>query len=398
MRSQRAAAWCIVLSLIGLGVAGYLSALHIGLMRGELLGEVFCGGSGVFNCHAVTASSWGSLLGMPLSLWGAIGYCAALGLSILALQEGQWPAHAMTLLLGLGLLFLAFDLFLLGVMIFVLKAFCLFCMITYLVNFLIVVLAARSLQQPWIQALGRIDASLSALVPSSRRPAAWFFWGIVFIGFGAVASLHAATIYVNRGTFGSLQKQMTEYIQKQVPTPPDTGGRPMKGNPKGALKIVEFSDFLCPVCQRAAKMNQIILTGNRNTVMIVYKHFPLDSTCNEKLSRNVHPGACQVAAATVCAHQQGKFWEFHDKIFEEGHDYKAVNLESDADRLGLDVGKFSACMASGEGMRVVKEDIEEANKLGVTSTPTHFLNGIKLVGLLTPDRFEEFSTAILNTK
>ena len=75
-----------MLSLIGIGVAGYLFFLHLGLLRGELLGGAVCG-TGAFNCHAVTAGPWGSFLGVPLSLWGILGY-----LTIFALSSGRPPA------------------------------------------------------------------------------------------------------------------------------------------------------------------------------------------------------------------------------------------------------------------------------------------------------------------
>ena len=65
MRMQRGAAWCLVLSLIGLGLAGYLTVLHLGLLRGELLGGAVCGASGALNCHVVTGGPWGKVLGMP---------------------------------------------------------------------------------------------------------------------------------------------------------------------------------------------------------------------------------------------------------------------------------------------------------------------------------------------
>ena len=73
MLSTRGSSWCVLFGVVGLGLAGYLVYLHLGLLRGELLGGPACG-SGAFNCHAVTAGAWGTVLGVPLAFWGIIGY------------------------------------------------------------------------------------------------------------------------------------------------------------------------------------------------------------------------------------------------------------------------------------------------------------------------------------
>ena len=97
MRATRALGLCAALSLIGIGLAGYLTFLHFGLMRGELLGGAACSGTGAFNCHAVTGGAWGSWLGVPLSLWGILGYVAILTSCILATLSGSAVADAAAL-------------------------------------------------------------------------------------------------------------------------------------------------------------------------------------------------------------------------------------------------------------------------------------------------------------
>ena len=397
MRTQRGVVWCLPLSLLGIGLAGYLVFLHLGLMRGELLGGAVCGGSGVFNCHVVTASSWGSFLGMPLALWGVVGYVTVLALSLLGLQSSEWATHALILIFALAVLFVGIDLVLLAVMAFVLRFYCLLCLVSYVMNLVLLVVSGRSLERPWPRAMSELGASLGALVPSSRRPATSLFWGIMLVGLLGSAGVAASTTFVSRGSLGSVRKQMREFVSKQPRVSVEVTNDPTLGPSHAPLQIIEFSDFLCPACQRASKMNTIIVASHRRDAAFIFKHFPLDSSCNEKISRMVHPGACRVAAASECVHLQGKFWPFHDLIFEQGQPYNVVNLEGDVERLGVDMSQFRACMESGQGLEAVKRDIAEAGKIGVVSTPTYIINGLPVVGGIQPIMFEDFVAVLQET-
>jgi len=377
------------LALAGIGVAGFLLYLHLGLMRGELVGGAACGTGGAFNCHAVTGSAWGSFLGMPLALWGLIGYVAVVALSLLARQSAEWAGHAVTLIAVLALAFVAIDLVLFALMLVVIRFLCPLCLVSYGINLGLLIVAARSLERPLLHTVRSTGTALGQMWPSSRRPATWLFWGMVLVGSGAAVSLHLASLYVSRGTLGSAQKQIREFVGTQTPVAVDVSGDPRIGDAAAPIQLVEFSDMLCPACQRASKLNTVILANHRRDTSFVFKHFPLDTACNPSIQRNVHPGACQVAAALECAHLQGKFWPFHDLVFEDGHNYRPAHLETDARSLGLDVQQLQSCLASGRGLEAVKRDVAEGGKVGVSSTPTYIINGFRVPGLLSPSTFDD---------
>lgn len=395
MRTTRAVWICILLALIGLGISGYLAFLHIGLLRGELLGGAACGGGGAMNCHAVTGGPWGTWLGMPLALWGMLGYIGILGLGLLGLQSSESAARTQTLIFLLALAFVLADAALLVLMVVVIRFYCLLCLLTYAVNAALLVSAARSLGSPWPQAFGRLGASLTSLVPSGRRPAALFFWALLGVGVLATIGAHAATTYVSLGPMGTMRTNLRRFITSQPRITLETEGDPSLGAPGASLRIVEFSDFFCPACQRASKLNTIMFAGRWRETAFTFKHFPLDTGCNDRIARMVHPGACQVAAASECAHLQGKFWPFHDFLFEQGGKYNAAQLPQDARRLGLDGARFDACMASGQGLEAVKRDIIEAAKVPVVSTPTYVINGLAMPpGGVSPAVFEHLVSVL----
>jgi protein-disulfide isomerase len=98
----------------------------------------------------------------------------------------------------------------------------------------------------------------------------------------------------------------------------------------------------------------------------------------------MHPGACLLAEGAVCAHEQDKFWEYHDIAFETKGSISGPVVHNIAANIGLDLNAFKRCLDSGRGLRVVKEDLEAGVKAGVTATPTLFINGRILRGVPKP--------------
>lgn len=389
--STKRANLIILLGILGIIASGYLTFLHIALMRGELVGGIGCGGEGLLNCHAVTASRWGQLLGMPLSLWGIIGYAGIIGLAALAKQAtDQLAQKYWTLLTALAGIVILADLFLLGVMIFEIKHLCGFCLATYALNGVILFLACSVAGNP-LKALVQSAGALGALVAG---PSTSLFWCFILLAAAGSVSIHLSTVYVQRGSLSSMLPQIKQYLSQQSRVEVPRGDSPTKGEGSGAIEIIEFSDMLCPVCQKAAKMVNIVLANYRKDAVMVFKHFPLDAECNTSLRRTVHPGACRLAAASVCADRQGKFWEFHDRIFTGDGVYEVNNLDQDVADLGLDLDAYSECMTSGEGMQKVRQDVAEGIRVGVQSTPTFVMNGYVIRGSLSPNAFDDFISAI----
>lgn len=141
-------------------------------------------------------------------------------------------------------------------------------------------------------------------------------------------------------------------------------GDPILGNKDAPIKIVEFSDFQCPFCERAysgavagIKSSEAFKNGD---VAIVFKHFPLNS---------IHPYAQKAAEAAECANKQGKFWEYHNMLFENQQALDIPSLKNYASKLGLDTGKFNKCLDGGEATAKVNKDSQEAQAAGGQGTP-----------------------------
>jgi len=169
---------------------------------------------------------------------------------------------------------------------------------------------------------------------------------------------------------------------------PQSGGHSV-GAPQAPVTIVEFSDFECAYCSRNHVILNELLERRPSLVRVVYRNFPLDTACNEGLETSVHTHACRAAEVAECAAQQGRFHEMANDLFANQRRLFENYLFTLAERAGLDMEKFRACMSEHAGRDAILADTREGNRLKITSTPTLFINGRKVVGTLADlDRYD----------
>lgn len=156
------------------------------------------------------------------------------------------------------------------------------------------------------------------------------------------------------------------------------------GTPSARVTIVEFGDFQCPSCKQEEAVVKEVLKKYGDNVRLVYRHFPLSQ---------IHQYALHSADAAEAAGMQGKFWEYHDKLYEISPDLTTENLIKAAEDTGLDMDKFRKDLDSDTARQKVLNDLADANKFGLTGTPTFFING-KLLRLATLPTLSDFQKEI----
>jgi protein-disulfide isomerase len=185
--------------------------------------------------------------------------------------------------------------------------------------------------------------------------------GVAVVGLGILAYL------TTRSSSVSVPANVT--IQ-----PSDTAGFRgyIKGSESAPVEITEFADYQCPFCQTFATLQmptieeRLIRTGR---VRWRYRDFPLQQHEFSRLS----------AHSAACADEQGKYWEQHQRIYEGQGDWAggdaADHFRDYARAVGLDLGKYDACMKSGKSAGRIQASYEEGTQLGVSSTPTLLIGG-----------------------
>ena len=154
---------------------------------------------------------------------------------------------------------------------------------------------------------------------------------------------------------------------------------PTRGNAQAAVTIVEFGDFQCIYCREAESTLHAVMARYPDEVRVVFRNLPLG---------DVHPNAMTAAEAGVCADRQGKFWPMHDAMYDDQSALTEPALKETAKRLGLDPNGFAACLSDPATKAAVQTDVNTANQLNLSSTPSFLINGRPLRGSLPLDRFE----------
>ena len=153
---------------------------------------------------------------------------------------------------------------------------------------------------------------------------------------------------------------------------------PARGPVDAPVEIVEFSDFECPFCLRVTVTLAELMERHGNQIRLIYKDYPLPS----------HPHAFKAAEAGNCANEQGRFWEYHDRLFDGQQALGVASLKEYASELGMDPAAFADCLDEGRYAEQVQQDLAIGQRYGVSSTPTLFINGRAVFGAAPLEAFD----------
>ncbi len=406
--------------------SGLLLLEHHGEPRATAAVSQVCGEGSQSGCETVARSRYSEIRGIPLAALGlffVLSVGSLLLLSALAGPESHDAAAALALLAFV--LALAADIVLLGIQVVAIKAFCRLCLLTYAFNALALILLiparrdgavvgeavtrrdGRLVFAGWVLTTlalaGGVYAAEKALDARERSRTASIL-GVAPAPLPALAPARPlepgseAQRYQEEARVATEQarrlqeilddpKKLDQYFAQKAAREFDANpvfplkldDVPSKGAPQAPIKVVEFSDFLCPFCRNIAGAFASYLPQTANRVTLYYKNYPLDSLCNPNVKQTVHEGACWLAMGGLCAQEQNNFWPYHDKVFssqiEKPEMKEVVQLATEA---GLDGAAMQSCLASGRMKTRLAAQIEEAREGGVNATPTVFINGKRL--------------------
>jgi protein-disulfide isomerase len=176
-------------------------------------------------------------------------------------------------------------------------------------------------------------------------------------------------------------KHPVQVLLEPYRVPVELADAPVRGNPKAPVTILEFSDFQCPFCVRARPTVARVREVYGERVRFAFRHYPLD----------FHPQAQKAGEAAACAGDQGRFWEMHDRLWENPQKLQVPDLKAHAQALGLDATAFAGCLDSGRHEGLVARDLRAGQAFGVSGTPAFFINGRPISGA---QPFEAFQSVI----
>jgi uncharacterized membrane protein len=355
--------------LAGLGVAIYLTVLHAQVHL-DPNHQSFCAISEKVNCDTVAESEYSIFLGLPNAVWGIVGYALMTLLALWGLTRWRlspsWPAG---LLLALSTFSVGVSIVLAVVGELVIRSLCIMCAASWAASLGLFVLA---LAKAW--PVGPVSSLRQDLAALASRPK--LFAGLVLAGAAALAALWLA---------------YPRYWELKGPIGPgglafgkDEQGLPWIGAKEPRLTVVEFSDYQCPHCAKAHREMRLALERFKD-LRLVHRNYPLDMACNPSIKRPFHEAACERARVAVCAGEQDKFWEMSDYLFlgQRRHNLSGLAL---AERIGLDLNRFRACLADARTAAHVSRDLAEGRRVGVWGTPWFQVGNAQFAGHVPPER------------
>lgn len=165
----------------------------------------------------------------------------------------------------------------------------------------------------------------------------------------------------------------------------ESSDAPFLGNAGAKITIVEFIDLKCPYTKSEESVLREVLQKYGSKVKLVVKHFPVEST---------HPGSNQLSLFAMCANEQNYYWPVHDWLFENqsilGENQTDNDIKNLAEHFGLDVEKIRSCMAGIDIKTLVNKDYSDGYRVGIEGTPTFFINGEKVQGVVPFSAWDAF--------
>jgi uncharacterized membrane protein len=353
-----------MLSIAGLSLAGYLTYLHVRLHYDPTYVSVCAFGARV-NCETVAASSYSVALGLPVSVWGSIGYLvlAWLALSHLSRRRGG-EGNGFLALYGIALAVTSIALA--WVSSFVIGAVCLLCTATYAVNLLVAAIAvARTRRRGGLVACiaGDVRSLLAAPAPAARTAAALLLATVLI---HVLVPRYWELASWRQGAFG------------------DTGvtdeGYPWIGASEPELTIHEYLDYECPHCKLAHRKLRRIVSQRRDEIRLV-RHDYARMACKPN-SAEKRRASCAMARAAFCALDRGMFWEWNDAVLAHPRpltgDERKTYITEMARKIGLDPDRLDRCMFSEKTVERAHAVYLDARAHKITETPGYMVDGQRL--------------------
>jgi uncharacterized membrane protein/predicted DsbA family dithiol-disulfide isomerase len=388
---SRTVAWlALVCALAGLAASSSAAYVHYQQLANPSYTS-FCDVSATVNCTQVYASRYGSFAGVSVAVFGVIWFAFA-ALLVLAAMRGPAPVQesAPAYLFAASTVGLAVVLYLGYASIFILGVVCLLCVATYASVIALFLISGAAASMPMSSIPGRALRDVQRL-PQSRLA---LVLAILFLAASASALAFfpreaASVVTADAGTgtaaaAASDESRQSEFERFYTAQPRMTLNVPADG---AKVLIVKFNDYQCPACGQSFMDYKSVLAkyeaSHPGAVRLVTRDFPLEAECN---SGGSHQAACEAAVAVRLARSRGRADQLENWLFTNQPKMNADTVRQWARDVGQ-VNDFDARYPAT--LELVKADAAYGRQLGVSSTPTFFINGAKIEGMLPAVYFDQ---------
>ncbi|UCF94888.1 MAG: thioredoxin domain-containing protein [Desulfobacterales bacterium] len=360
------------LAIGGLADSTYLAISHFRVYT-DMAYKSFCAISKALNCDTVSQSPYSIFLDVPVPVWGIIGYIFFLLLMVFAWKKTARKRRMWSLLLVVALVFSICSVSLAFISTFYIKSYCLMCVISYGVNFMLLfytwLIRKRYKSEGVVEGL-KLDVSF---LWRDRRISTPIF--VVFLtGF----------VFV-KGVLPSYWQLTAPLHSSEIAHGQTADGHPWIGAENPLLEITEFTDYQCFQCKKMHFFLRQLIAEYPQKIRLVHRHFPMDHEVNFIVKEPLHVGSGKLALFAIYAASQNKFWEINDQLYNIPRNRDKVNIKELAEKTGIDDKHLARALRDPGIRRQLMIDIREGIKCNITATPSFIINGEVTTGQIPPE-------------
>jgi len=364
-------------TVAALAVAGVLDSIYLSISHYRVYTDIgyesFCAISRSINCDTVSQSPYSIFIGIPVPVWGIIGYSFFMLFLPFAWSKEAQKQRLWPIFLFISLAFSIYSVILAYISTFYIHSYCMMCIVSFGVNFLL-------LYYTWL-IRKRFDKNN---IIKGLKLDFIFLWEkkkkttLVFLSFLSVVI--CLLIY-----FPSYWNFSPPVLSKSIPSGITDDGYPWIGAENPVLEITEFTDYQCFQCKKMHFILRKLLEKKPDKIRLIHRHFPMDHKYNPLVKEPFHVGSGKMALFAEYAQTQGKFWEMNDVLFAIAESTNVLNIKNLAEKVGLDYRALSYSTKNSIIRYKVKHDIAIGIKLGINGTPGYVIDGKVYLGQIPPE-------------
>jgi len=350
-----------------LAVAGFLDSCYLAVSHYRVYTDVayqsFCAVSKAVNCDTVSQSTYSIFLGIPVPVWGVIGYLFLLLLLPFALSKDARHQRMWSICFLLALGYCLYSVILAVISTFFIRSYCLMCVLSYGINFSLVYfswLIRKRFDTGGIIKGLKLDFNF---LWQHRRKSVPVF--ALTFGIGLL-------LLISIPSYWSFSAGL---LSRDVPTGVTPEGYPWIGATTPEIEITEFTDYKCFQCKKMHFYLRQLIEKYPARIRLVHRHFPIDDQINPLVKEKFHVGSGTLALFAAYAQFEAKFWETNDLIYSLVGKEDEIDLKEAAKTIGLNYKVFSHAINDRNLQYKVKHDIARGIKLGINGTPAYVIDG-----------------------
>ena len=364
-------------TVLSIGLIGLLASIYLSYSHYRVYTDIgyksFCAISKAINCDTVSQSPYSIFLGLPVAVWGIIGYIFFLFFLLIAKNKDAGSKRVWTLLFLIAATFTLHSIVLAVISTFYIHSYCIMCLVLYAVN-LLLLFYTRMIRSRF-KSSGLIDGFKKDIRFLKTKRSSVIGMFVPFFG-GIILLLLF---------FPAYWQFNPPILLSEINSGTTKDGHPWVGAENPKLIITEYTDYKCFQCKKMHFFLRQLIAKHPGKIRLIHRNFPMDHAVNPIIKEPFHIGSGKMALMAIHAASQNKFWQMNDILFEMAGESDVIDVRELAAQLGMDPKTLARSMNDPAARQLLQDDILSALKLQISGTPAYAINQNVYMAQIPPE-------------